>query len=86
MAAHLQRYGSELVRVQYIIDEIKTLHESMRPSGRKEDEMSYLQNWSDIKPEIIQLQSQANAVGHFRHELERKTENILALVSAVLPI
>jgi hypothetical protein len=73
MAAHLHRYGSELGRVEDIVTELQRHCSNPKITALdiKDDHMS---------DELSQTLSQAKAIRTFGLELERKTENVLALV------
>lgn len=89
MAAHLHRYGSELGTIADIVDHVeKRFEETTVLASSSEDDA--LNDTGDIIPRrgrqrtrspIDQVRSQLKDIDTFRQELERKTQNILALVS-----
>ncbi|KAK1999885.1 hypothetical protein LX36DRAFT_459217 [Colletotrichum falcatum] len=75
MAAHLHRYKSELYRVETILCELQSakfsiLDQSGKPNANKPQDSL----------RIDHLTSQLNAIKSFTDELERKVQNILALL------
>ena len=84
MTAHLRRYGSELVFLSDVVQDIKRynigLHEKfvkygIRPSGSLEY----------ISRSIDQITTHLSSISQFRKELQLKTDNVLSLVRSYLP-
>jgi hypothetical protein len=86
MAAHLHRYSSELERLENILRELLSWHESLSNlielNGRDEALETHIQAWRCAKLAYEQILSQLRAIRAFGKEIGRKIENILALVSA----
>lgn len=87
MAAHLHRYSSELERLENILREFLSWHESLSSliELNEGDEAleTHIQTWRCAKRAYEQILSQLRAIRAFGREIERKIENILALVSAL---
>lgn len=77
IAAHLQRYLSEFKSLQGIIADLSTdykqIHASEISTGTSED-------YEQARRGFAQVQSQVDAAHDFAVELEKKTQNILALL------
>jgi nitrate/nitrite-specific signal transduction histidine kinase len=80
MAAHLHRYGTELSRFEDITMELESLYDKLKPAVGGKTEPSEDKYRIDTLNEISQLLSQTRAIKYFRNELEKKIQNILALV------
>lgn len=75
MASHLHRYGSELARLEDIVDDLsKHLGKSAADNISTESPANHAQLGFE------QVKSQLKAVIAFRHELESRTNNTLNLV------
>lgn len=96
MAAHLHRYKTELQRVDLVLSDLRKHRRDMtyRPKPRPRDREEYgkqVDEKEDDEEEfppidrelqkIEQLASQLAATSSFADEMERKVQNILALVS-----
>jgi len=81
MAAHLHRYASELSSISSTVSHISMHHAyvySKRSlTSRNETEFDKLEQ------NLNQILSQLQAVQNFEGELEKKIQNILALVSRI---
>tara|TARA_R110002060_G_scaffold69013_2_gene77725 strand:+ start:2013 stop:2324 length:312 start_codon:yes stop_codon:yes gene_type:complete len=79
MAAHLHRYASELNSLDEILSGIKKYHKDTHSddSTHKFPDESQFQR---IENGLQQIVSQLQAVKHFEDELEKKLQNIIALV------
>nr|CEG03678.1 unnamed protein product [Fusarium acuminatum CS5907] len=75
MAAHLHRYKSELNRVESILCELQSAKFSIADQSSNPKS-----NMPQDSLKIDHLMSQLNAIRGFTDELERKFQNILALV------
>lgn len=82
MAAYLDRYGSELDRVDNIALEWKSLHAKIRLDIDPDHSSTVdeLVECRKIDQRFDQIISQMTALRGFREELKRKTSNILALL------
>ena len=80
MAAHLQRYDSELGLLSDIVGDIKRYNnefhqEFVDRSIRAADALEF------ITRSLEQITSQLSAISRFRDELQLKTNSVLALVN-----
>lgn len=71
MAAHLHRYSSELASIEETVLDIFNRHKPL--NSRKAFER--------VQDGLAQILSQVKSVRNFEAELEKKIQNILALVS-----
>jgi len=84
MAAHLHRYSSELERLENVVLDIIRCHDKLyclvdlTENSRSSNEQD--QGWVRGKLAYEQILSQLRAIRAFGKELERKIENILALL------
>lgn len=78
IAAHLHRYLSELNSLQGVIVDLATHYESVYEG---EEEASHLESFQAASRGFSQTLSQIEASHAFAQELEKKIQNILALVS-----
>lgn len=76
MAAHLHRYGSELKSLHETLPDIEAYHESVNSLGVPSDVFQSQR----AKNGLRQIASQLQPVRHFEAELEKKLQNILALL------
>ena len=85
MAAHLHRYKTELNRIGLILSDLRTHRQDMTHIPTyKEDEPVFADASPTVDHEaqrIEQLASFLTAISNFCDELEKKVQNILALVS-----
>jgi len=78
MASHLHRYGSELARLEDIIEGLsKYLAKSKADANNEYEQVE--SHFDRAQLGLEQVSSQLKAVVAFRQELESKTNNILAL-------
>ena len=81
MAAHLHRYSSELTSMENTIMAISGHHKWLT----QEDDSSTKHSSRKIEDGLNEVASQLKSVQNFESELEKKTQNILALVSQSTP-
>lgn len=85
MAAHLHRYKTELNRIGLILSDLRTHRHDMTNIPTHEDDEPVCSEPSltvDHEAQRIErLASQLRAISNFCDELEKKVQNILALVS-----
>ncbi|KAH6892444.1 hypothetical protein B0T10DRAFT_605179 [Thelonectria olida] len=84
MAAHLHRYKTELRRIGMVLSDRRTHREAMTDSSGSEETKENESSFPEIDRElqkIEQLDSQLTAMSNFSDEVEKKVQNILALVS-----
>ena len=77
MAAHLHRYAAELRSFGEIVSDIRSHHKSI--FGQTQDMPMHL--FDRVETGLYQVASQLQSVKSFELELEKKVQNILALVS-----
>jgi hypothetical protein len=82
MTAHLHRYKSELSRIEYILVDMRSPKFSLTNRERPRDDGGNGAEYDADEIKIQRLMSQLNAITTFSDELERKTQNILTLVSS----
>ncbi|RBR26996.1 uncharacterized protein FIESC28_00264 [Fusarium coffeatum] len=84
MAAHLLRYKTELNRIGLILSDLRNHRRDMTyVPARNEDELACLESWPAVDHEaqrIERLASNLTATSNFCDELEKKVQNILALL------
>jgi hypothetical protein len=80
MAAHLHRYASELNSLDEILSEISKYHKNTHSDDGTHNSPNVFQ-FKRIENGLQQVVSQLQPVKHFEEELEKKLQNILALVS-----
>jgi septin family protein len=76
MAAHLHRYAAELRSFEEIVTDIDIHHKSIL--GQTQDMPRYL--FDRVETGLYQVASQLHSIKSFEMELEKKIQNILALV------
>jgi hypothetical protein len=76
MAAHLHRYAAELISLEETVTEIIRQHKSI--FGNAEVMPPYL--FDKVQRGLSQVSSQIRPVKFYELELEKKIQNILALV------
>lgn len=77
MAAHLHRYASELTSTEFTIENLETWHRYIHEKHPSDNEGEY----QEIEQNFSQVASQLQSIMCFEQELEKKIQNILALVS-----
>lgn len=83
MAAHLHRYKTELRRIGMVLSDRRTHREAMTDSSGSEETKENESSFPEIDRElqkIEQLDSQLTAMSNFSDEVEKKVQNILALL------
>jgi len=80
LTAHLQRYDTELCRLEYIIKELGECYRVLNPSQIGPKSRSETNCSMNADADVRRLKAQVLAVIRFRDELEKKTKNILDLV------
>ena len=80
MAAHLHRYASELNSQDEILSGISKYHKDTHSDDGMHNFPNEFQ-FQRIENGLQQVVSQLQPVKHFEEELEKKLQNILALVS-----
>lgn len=84
MAAHLHRYKTELNRIGLILSDLRTHRQDMThtPSPDGDEPDDHFSPTVDREAQRIeQLASLLTAISTFSDEMEKKIQNILALVS-----
>jgi hypothetical protein len=77
MAAHLHRYASELISTDDTIQNLMTWHLYIHKKHPSDNDTEF----QVIEQNFSQVASQLKAIINFEQELEKKIQNILALVS-----
>jgi hypothetical protein len=81
MAAHLHRYASELNSLEEILSGISKYHKDTHSDDDTQNNFPNEFQFKRIENGLQQVMSQLQPVKHFEEELEKKLQNILALVS-----
>jgi uncharacterized phage infection (PIP) family protein YhgE len=77
MASHLHRYASELSSLEETLSEIAAHHKAIHDENTMLNDFQFQR----IENGLRQVASQLRPIKHFETELEKKLQNILALVS-----